>query len=148
MGRECRESGMIDGFTYKVTQLGAKEGRRVFARLVSTLGGAVGALAKEVMNASEGKQEGGVDAAQGVASFADRITPETLDFFCDTFSTYTLICHGATEQPMAREFDDHFAGRYAQMVQWLIFCIEVNFGSFLKGLGDIVALSGLQSKAK
>lgn len=143
MGRECKESSVIDGFTYKVTQLGAKEGRRVFARLVSTLGGAVGALAKEVTG--EGN---GADAAQGVASFADRITPETLDFFCDVFAPYTLVCNGPSELPMSKEFDDHFAGRYAQMVQWLVFCIEVNFGSFLKGLGDIVALSGLQQKAK
>ena len=30
-------------------------------------------------------------------------------------------------------FDEHFAGRYMEMVQWLAFCVQVNFQGFFKG---------------
>ncbi len=117
--------------TYEVTQLGAIEGRRVFARLAQVMGGMVGALAA-------GGKPNPVDAFK---SFAEAMTPEVMDFFCDTFSKVTQVHKGGGKVLFLKDiFDDHFADNYGEMIEWLTFCLEVNFASFLGGVGGLGAL--------
>lgn len=121
----------IGGHGYEVTQLGAIEGRRVFARLAQVMGGMVGALAA-------GGKPNPVDAFR---SFAESMTPEVMDFFCDTFSKVTQVHRPDGKVLFLKDvFDDHFADNYGELVEWLAFCLEVNFASFLGGTGGLGAL--------
>jgi hypothetical protein len=123
----------IKGNTYRVKQLGAKEGRRVLARLLQILGGGVAGLAEAF--AGDG---GKVSAFKGVQAIADQMTPEQMDFFCDTFAKLTQVTLQDGKTPLLSDvFDEHFAGNYWEMTEWLLFALEVNFGNFLDASGTI-----------
>lgn len=116
---------------YEVTQLGAIEGRKVFARLAQLMGGMVGTLA------AGGKP----NPVEAFKSFAEAMTPEVMDYFCDTFTKVTVVHRPDGKAPFLKDcFDDHFADNYGEMVEWLTFCLEVNFASFLGGAGGLAAL--------
>jgi hypothetical protein len=57
---------------------------------------------------------------------------------CNIFADSTdVVIHddkGKREPQLSKIFDLHFAGKYDEMLAWLIFCVEVNFGSFFDGL--------------
>ena len=121
----------IGTHSYEVTQLGAIEGRRVFARLAQIMGGMVGALA------AGGKP----NPVEAFKSFAEALEPEVMDFFCDTFTKVTQVHKPDGKVLFLKDiFDDHFADNYGEMVEWLTFCLEVNFASFLGGAGGLAAL--------
>ena len=125
------QSKKIGNHTYEVTPLGAIEGRRVFAKLAQLMGGMVG------MIAAGGK----ADMVKGFQAFAESCTPDVMDFFCDTFSKVTQVHMPDGKVPYLKDiFDDHFADNYSAMVEWLAFCLEVNFASFLGGAGGLAAL--------
>lgn len=106
--RETR-SKEIAGRTYEVTQLGAVAGQKVFVRVLKVLGPAIGA--KDMAALLGGIQESDVQA------------------LVDAFIPMTHIA--GVGQLNARTFDDHFAGAYRELFDWLAFCVEVNFGDFL-----------------
>jgi hypothetical protein len=121
------KSKVIGDTTYFVTQLGAKDARRVGRRLARIFGVAA-------------------EADNKIGKFFDALSDDEFDFLCDTFAKTTLISpadsplNPATGQPQVQfplvaKFDDHFAGHMGLMVQWLRFGVEVNFGSFLDELG-------------
>ncbi len=113
------KSRVIDGVTYEVTQLGAKVGRLVLNRLAKVIGAAA-------------------DSDTPVADFTRALTDEDLTYLCDTFAAMTTceIPEAPGAKPgLAGVFDMHFAARYDAMLQWLWFCVEVNFASFLERVG-------------
>jgi hypothetical protein len=124
-----KKSKAIGGHTYEVTQLNALQGRRVFTRFAKIAMPAVAAL------------KGGSDSVEeaftnGLAVFADRITEDDLDFFCDAFAPSTSVKDENTGKApkLSDVFAVHFAGKYDEMLKWLYFCLEVNFSSFFEGL--------------
>lgn len=126
----------IGNHGYEVTQLGAIEGRRVFARLAQIVGGTVAAIA-----GAGGK----VDPVKAFSSFTENLTPENMDFFCDTFAKFTQVHMPDGKVLLLKDvFDDHFADNYGELVEWLTFCLEANYASFLGGAGGLGAL--LQGK--
>lgn len=116
----------IKGRTYKITQHGAKEGRKILARLLQLLGKPFGAL-----SASEGMEA----FAGAIGSFVAGLTPAEVDYFCDVYAPKTLVDMGeATDLPLNTVFDEYFAGAYGDMTLWLVACIEVNYASFFDEL--------------
>lgn len=105
----------IDGCSYAVTQLGALKGSKVFVRVLKVLGPAF--------------------ASKDPAAFFDGLKEEDVEYLCSTFSPMTFVKGGQFPGPLDKTFDFHFAGRYGALVQWLLFCVQVNFGDFLKGKG-------------
>lgn len=127
MARETKTK-RIGNHNYSVTQLGAIEGRRVLAKLMQLFGGMVGGIA------GGGKP----DMVAGFAALAGAITPEQVDFFCETFTPWTQVETSPGKVRMLRDvFDDHFVANYGELVEWLGFCLEVNFASFLGGSGIV-----------
>lgn len=121
----------IGNHTYEVTQLGAVEGRRVLAKLGQLMGGVVGSLAAG----------GKADPVKAFQSFTEALSPESMDYFCDTFTKFTQVHRADGKVLFLKDvFDDHFADNYAEMVEWLVFCLEVNFASFFGGLGGLGGL--------
>ena len=95
------QTKVIGGVPYTVRQLGAITGRKVLAR---------------------GPNMRNLDDA-------------TMDFICDAFAqstTIPLAIEASKASSVAIKlsdvFDDHFAGKYADMMTWLAFCMELNFG--------------------
>jgi hypothetical protein len=123
------ESKVIGNFTYTVEQLGALKGRAVFVRLVRLLGASVDSMK--------------ADANTILAKAAGSFTEEDMSFFCDEFAKKTRVTLPDNREPLLTDiFDAHFAGAYADMVQWLIFAFKVNFGSFFIVAGAKAAEKG------
>jgi hypothetical protein len=106
----------IDGYDYNITQLGAKQGRLVLARVVR-----IAAAAAE--------------ATDPVGKLASALTDAEVDYLCDTFSKTTQVGKDNKYLLLSDCFDDHFAGRYGAMVKWLWAALETNYSSFLADVG-------------
>lgn len=103
---------------YKVSQLGGVSSSRTFVR-----------LAKFVAATSGGNLE----------KLFSVLTEEDVTYFCELFSAQTLIqkigSKSAARLSDEGVFDMHFAGdKIGQMIEWLKFCILLNFGSAFRGL--------------
>jgi hypothetical protein len=109
----------IKGKTYRITKHGAKEGRKVLARLMARLGKPL---------TSVGSGAGGM--ASGLAELVVGFTPAEVDYFCDVFAPRTMVDNAR----LSDVFDDHFSGEYDAMLEWLLACVEVNFETFFVGL--------------
>lgn len=131
----------IDGFTYTIAQLGAKDGRKVLARVLRAVAGAAGDAAGLAT---------GVDATEaalaGVAKLIENLSDADVDYLCDSFAPTTLFGpEGKDVQLQLKDnFDDHFAGRYGALVKWLWAALETNYASFFASLG----LEGIVAQAK
>lgn len=126
MGLEIKETE-IAGTRYEVTQLGVKAGQRVIRR-----------LAKVVLPLMVMAQEGGKGLSD-IGGLLDHLSDEDVDYLCDTFAATTKMraAAGGELTPLTKVYEVHFAGKYIELFQWLRFCVEVNFGSFL----DVLKLS-------
>lgn len=119
----------IGGVTYEVRQLDAVRGRRVFVRFAKVVAPALGALkAAAKMSPDEA-------LAYALGQLVGNVSEEDLDFFCDVFAPATCLVEGNNRPELAKRFELHFAGKYLEMLEWLAFCFEVNFGSFFQKLG-------------
>jgi hypothetical protein len=128
----------IDGWTYVIQQLGAKQGRIVLARVLRVVAGAAGAA-----SAAEGEEDGGA-ALAAIGKLSESLSDSEIDFLCDTFAKTTRIARDGKEILLSdgSNFDDHFAGRYGAMMKWLWAALETNFSSFLTDMGlDVGALA-------
>lgn len=119
----------IGAYDYTVTQLDAIRGRRAFVRLTKILGPAIAA----------GGTKGDSAAFE---AFFDHLSEAEMDYFCDLFADVTAVSGGSFDKraPQLKDiFLTHFAGDYASMMSWLIFCVEVNFSSFFASVGSLFA---------
>lgn len=119
----------IGGVTYEVRQLDAVRGRRVFMRFAKVVAPALGALK------AAGKMAPDEALAHALGQLVNGVTEDDLDFFCDAFAPTTCMVEGSKRPELAKCFELHFAGRYLELLQWLAFCFEVNFGTFFQKLG-------------
>lgn len=111
---------VIDGLKYTVTQLGAKKGMRALTRLARLLGPAFASG----------------DQTEAMAGLFSRLTEDDVEYFCDTFAPLTTVEQDGKAPQLSSIFEIHFTGNYSSMLQWLLFCIEVNFGDFFGGRPD------------
>lgn len=114
----------IGAHEYRVTVLDAISGRGLFVRLAKIAGPAFLNFDGKNLEASFPKVFGAV---------ASSLTEEDLTVFCDVLGRSTEVAGGDYSQRspnLADVFALHFAGKYPEMLQWLIFALEVNFGSF------------------
>ena len=146
MGIEQREK-RIGAHTYRVTQLGAKAGRNVLVRLVKLGGPGVGAL---VGGIGRGGKEGTADSALALGvgdalhALSLRLREDEVGALMDEFALHTVVVKPADiELRLSDIFDDHFAGRYDEMLAWTRFCMEVNFSSFFVGSSASATLGKL-----
>lgn len=72
-----------------------------------------------------------------VHNLAGTLSEADFDYLCEAFASGSSVqveskFVGLSE---AGVFDLHFAGKYGDLLQWLWFCVEVNFGNFLGDMG-------------
>lgn len=142
--RETKKKKIGDReYTYHVTQFGAREGGRVLVRLLKMVGGAVGEAVK-----GEAEHFDMTTVGKMIGNLADTVSEEDFDYLCDTFAKASEVSGGEYREPVLLTtdgvFDLHFAGAYVELGQWLLFAVEVNFGSFL-GEGFVEKLKAAAS---
>jgi hypothetical protein len=140
-----RESKVIGDTEYQTTQLDAVTARRVFLRMAKL-------LAPMAAELGDGKK--GVESERlfrGLATAIRSATEEDLDYFCDQFAKVTDVVivdeKGNRKSPrLSTVMALHFVGdRFGDLFDWLLFCLEVNFGSFFGKLGVTLGTSGEQT---
>lgn len=124
-----QESKEIGGARFEVTQLGATQGNKVLIRLINVMGPLVTA----------GKEPG-----KGLGAAMRYLQEDDLDYFCKAFAPVTFV----DGRELSREFDLYFAGKYDELFEWLVFCVQLNYGSFLKGQGLANMLGRLGPKVE
>lgn len=96
------ETVTVDGHVYTINMLGALEGKDLFAKIA------------KVIDASGNQRIAELFEVPGLI---------------DTMARQTLLHIGQNRPVLSSLFDDHFAGRYEALGEWLGHCIRVNFQS-------------------
>ncbi len=130
MGLE-KQTKAIGEFSYEVTPLGAKDGNRVLMKIAKTVGPMF------LLAAGGG---GGVDGiAKSVEAIKD-MSEADFEWVIDKLASHTGVVYPDGRVPrLAQIFDGHFAGLYAEEIEWLEFAIDVNFAPFFRGLKAKIA---------
>lgn len=131
------ETREIGGKRYAVTQFGTQEGLQIFFWLGKLVGPSIAALVKQWQ---------GKSITVNVVSAALTELANGLQYA--DFNKLVQACAKCTKQvvtnaegetvsvPLEKTIDTvAFAGDYLSLMQWLGFCLEVNFASFFVGLG-------------
>lgn len=134
MAIEAKER-RIGAHNYRITQLPAKRGRAMLVRFVRLFGPGAGAFVGGLGRARTGFDGAvGIGIGDAVHDLCTRLSEEDLAAICDAFAEFTVvIISREVERRLSDIFDDHFAGRYDEMLAWLRACCEVNFASFFAG---------------
>lgn len=128
---------VIGATRYRVTQLGAKKGREMLVRLVKLAGPGLAAGLAGLSKADGKDTEAPMARALSDALYdlATRLTVEEFNGITDELAKHTTIVLGDLEPRLSDKFDDHFSGKYDEMLRWAAFALEVNFKSFFVGSG-------------
>jgi len=131
MAIETREK-RIGAHNYRVTLLGAKQGRAMLVRLVRMGGPGLGSFVGGIgRNASSVDSALALGAGDAIHDLTTRLREDEIGGLMDEFALQTVLVQSAQiELRLSDVFDDHFAGRYDEMLAWVRFCLEVNFASF------------------
>jgi hypothetical protein len=119
------EDRTIGEFTYHASQVPALEGRRAFARLARLLGPALAAMATGQ----------GADVGGALGRLVENLKDEDMDYFCDLFGKHCTVDYPKGRVSVGEIFPIHFAGNYGAMMKWVLFNLELNFGSFFDEMG-------------
>lgn len=113
---ETRSIGSSD---YTVHPHGAVKGRALLLRLTKMMAPVFGGVTQ-------------ANLGDKLSSVLDGFTEADLTFFCDEFAPKTFVNVDGGEIQLSKIFDLHFQDNYLEMVKWLQFAVEVNFGTFFR----------------
>jgi hypothetical protein len=127
MPRETKET-TIEGITYEVMQLGGKVAGDVMFRLGRAFGAVLGGLKNGELRLDM-LEQADFDWLREV------MIKETKVGIVDTVGGGKVRM-----MPLATVFDEHFAGPEGirAQFQWLLFCLEANFGPLQDAVGKII----------
>src|SRR5271165_4858509 len=96
----------IAGTQYTLTRLGTHQGLETLTRLKKLFAGAL---------------KGGEGTEAKIAGALDAIGPGDIAYLCDQFAPLCTVKYGEKEPRLSDVFDEHFAGEYEALFQWLVF---------------------------
>ncbi len=128
----------VDGDEYEITSLGAKQGRKIWLRLMHAFAPAL----KELGGDAKLNEKTLLSA---IAAAVENLDDETTEALYEAFGeSCTVLIPSTGNRPKLTGvvFDQHFARRYFSMSKWLWECVSYNFASFLGDtpLGSITSL--------
>jgi hypothetical protein len=127
----------IDGVEFEVQPLGAIQGRRLFTKIVRSLGPALTEVAK--LADPKAKKDAAALGLSVLGGLLERLDPALVDELCEAFAAHCTVRYPDGAKPkLPRVFDDYFAGRYNHLTRWLIECLRLNFADFLSD-GSLLA---------
>lgn len=118
----------INGNTYLVKPLPARKGISTLTMLIKLVGPA--------FSSGDGTDDKRVTKAFG--EILNGLEAQQVLDIADLFGGCTIVTRkDGTQIALSggEMFDSHFAAKYAEMVEWLAFCLEVNFSDFLGSIG-------------
>lgn len=125
----------IDGHKYKVVPLPAGRGMA----LLPVIGRVIGPALAEAQNR---------DYGAAAREFFKEATPEALAHVCKEFAETTsceLDPGNGKLAPLRENFDLHFSGNYGAMLDWLTFCMKVNYRPLVVKIVAMLAQAGTQT---
>jgi hypothetical protein len=132
MARKSEEIS-IDGFTYRITQLGTSQGIPLGHRLLKVIGPVVVSFIEKLPAGSVVADE---QLAGVVIEAMGKLPTELLVELAAAFQASTQYKQGNIALPLEPDYDDHFAGRYGSWLKWFIACARVNFTGFFSSSGS------------
>lgn len=127
----------IDGCDFKVTTLGSKEATSLWFRAAGNLGAAL-ASAFSSLNDDQEADQGtlGTVLMLTIAQAIIKMPESDFDYILGSLAKHTSVKvpDGQGHVPLSKLIPtpaDPFAGRMDLLVKYLMFALEVNFGSFL-----------------
>jgi hypothetical protein len=140
---ETRER-RIGSVTYRVTLLGAKQGTAMLVRLTKLLGPGAGSFILGV-GRSEGEGEAALHSAlalgvgEALHELARRLREDEVAALLEELAKQTVVVKSTElELVLADVYDEHFAGKYSELLQWARWALEVNFSGFFGASGASV----------
>lgn len=137
MARHSETSPPIGDYRYRVTQLGVTQGLEVMAELAKMLLPGMGGMASgglgKILQADTGSQQ----FAMAATKLAQAIDSAKVQKVVKVLAKTTAVFgegFGDAGAPLDIHLEDHFAGRYGELVGWMKFALEVNYGNFFEGL--------------
>lgn len=123
----------VGGYQYKITQFGAKKGQSLLLVCAKIIGGSVGEVAAT--------NSGDVALGKALQRIFDGLSEATFAKTCEDFAEVCYFSEdGEKWIKLSSQYNDHFAGRYKELLQWLEGCFQANFGSFLEELKGAVGV--------
>jgi len=152
MARKKLKSGDISGYRYVVTQLGAIDGKRIADEFMRVLLPVLTELLSGLPAVEISSVQQLVDKmldyvrperVRGAIDIILKALPQSrVEEIIEQMAKHTDVLgpgFGDAGAPLWRNFDEHFAGTYKAMFQWLAFAIKVNFADFFDdAVGEVV----------
>jgi hypothetical protein len=124
----------IGDHEYLVRQLPAMKAQRLFVRLSKLVGPALAEL-------TSGGKEGLKPAAMAILTQLNEADVEDI-------TKQMIEMSEVDNKPMKLTFDVHFRGKHADLWQWLLFALEVQFEDFFGVLRDLFESSVAEQASK
>lgn len=142
--REQRRT--IGEFTYLVRQHGYHEGRALLPIVLRAVGPTLGTLLEGMGGKGGLGLDSNLDISRAIAEFSSSLSEQDLAAISDKMAERSWIVDGAkhglacdqsgnAHLPAVEE--DHWPIRYGDWMKWLAFALEVNYSSFLGGMGSV-----------
>lgn len=133
----------IDGYSFTVSKLPGRRMTRVFVRLTKAVGkggsGLGGLLKKGAIE----------DQASAILSLLGAVDEDDVMFIANELLTpCTYRAPDGSGGNPSDNFDTLFQGRIDLLFKVLVFALQVNFGSFFKGLSERAAAQAAAPKAE
>jgi hypothetical protein len=124
----------VGRFRYKVTQFGAKKGQALLLTCAKLIGESVGEVA-----AANG---GDVQLGKALKALFSELSETTFHRICEDFAEVCIYTSEEKEvwKRLGPDYNDHFAGRYKDLLLWLRECFNANYESFFSELQDLTGL--------
>lgn len=131
------ETREIGGRKFAVTQLGTEEGLRIFFKIGKLIGPSIAELLREWQGQTITKATLGAALAELCNKLEYRDFLELVTLCAKCTSELVTDQDGSVRRVGLEKTISTvaFAGDYLSLLQWLGFCLELNFASFFVGLG-------------
>lgn len=117
---------------YRVALFGARQGQRMLTKLTKKAAPVLGALA-------EAGTLSGAGLGKAAEALGAQLSEEDFDSIAAEFADVTDVKVGDKWPRLSHVYDEHFAGNYAELLEWLKFAIEANYSDFLGRVANIVS---------
>lgn len=117
---------VINGRNYRITPLGASKGLGILTLLTKHIARGLESVPSLAALAEH--------AGTALADVASNLDEAHVDRLCKTLAESAQVEPTPGSEnlvPLASCYENHFAGNYGELVAFVAFALEVNFGSFL-----------------
>jgi hypothetical protein len=122
------KSKQIGEHTFTVTQLPARQGAEGLRRLGARVSPLVASLAKEVSSGGDPNSA----ILGGLAGVVTSLSEQDLSYYIEIFGDSSTVTMEKGAPKVKAVFDILFAGKYEDMLEFLLFAFEVNYSGFFQ----------------